>query len=202
MNPFDIGDKVAFIHEKSKGIIIGINGNIINVHLEEEDMDIEVDVKALMLIEKKAPQEITLDEQKNVSDKNTEDNEEELSKKLDTLKQTGIGHKTKSTLKKDTSKIPTEIDLHWDVLKRTQPNYSNIDDNEIDEIFRIQRLEFENFFLQALSNNLSMITIIHGIGAGKLRDYIHSYIKRHEKSIDSYQVMNDGGLTQVIFKLS
>lgn len=198
MAKFDIGDKVALIHEKATGIITDIQGNLITVYIEQMEMDIQIDSKLLMLVEKKPIEQNTEELEQQDTKKS-----EILDKELEKLSQQGIGYQsTKPETQKKNSKMPSQIDLHWEVLQNTNPIYANVPLDAIDEIFRIQRLEFENFFLSALSSNLSAITIIHGIGSGKLRDYIHSYIKRHAKNIDSYQVMNEGGLTQVIFKLS
>jgi dsDNA-specific endonuclease/ATPase MutS2 len=201
MNIFGIGDKVALIHEKSSGIVTDVQGNLITVYLEDMGMDIEIDAKLLMLIEKKITDPIINQQPSEVADIPVK-SEENLNKEVENLKQSGIGYQAKNIqTRKNTAKIPIKIDLHWEVLQKTNPSYAEIQQEAIDEIFRIQRLEFENFFLQALTHNLNMITIIHGIGSGKLRDYIHSYIKRHQKNINSYQVMNEGGVTQVIFNV-
>jgi dsDNA-specific endonuclease/ATPase MutS2 len=195
---FEIGDKVALIHEKATGFVTHVHGNLIIVYVQEMEMDIEVDAKLLMLLEKKAPEIVSEPHKEEIP---TQD--KSLDKELEKLKEQGIGHeynKAKTPKKKVT--IPIEIDLHWEVLQKTNPVYTEVPVDAVDEIFRLQRLEFESFFLQALSNSVSAITIIHGIGSGKLREYIHAYLKRHVKEIDSYQVMNEGGVTQVIFKLT
>ncbi|MCS7027381.1 MAG: hypothetical protein NZ519_01325 [Bacteroidia bacterium] len=198
MHTFNIGDKVALIHEKSAGVITNIQDNLITVHIQDMDMEIEIDAKLIMLVEKApAPQKESQKDQTNLQISENQ----EIAEKIKILKQAGIGYQAKEIkTTKDKPKLATEIDLHWEVLQKSNPIYAKIPNDDVDEIFRIQRLEFENFFLRALQYNLNSISIIHGIGSGKLKEYIHAYIKRHEKNVDSYQVTNDGGLTQVIFK--
>lgn len=201
MVKFESGDKVALIHEKTTGIVTSVQGNIITVYVQEMEMDIEIDAKLLMLLEKKAPEVLPEPKEEEITIQSEQ--EKDLTEQVEKLKQQGIGHKSnKPNIHKHKSEVPFEIDLHWEVLQKTNPAYTQVPDEAIDEIFRLQRLEFENFFLQALSNNLSAITVIHGIGSGKLKEYIHAYLKRHTQHIDSYQVMNEGGVTQVIFKLT
>ncbi len=201
MAKFEIGDKVALIHEKATGKVTHVQGNVITVYVQEMEMDIEVDAKLLMLLEKKAPEAVPEPNKEEISVQSEQ--EDSLTEQVEKLKQQGIGHQqNKPKIPKNKAEIPTEIDLHWEVLQKTNPTYFEVSEDAIDEIFRLQRLEFENFFLQALISNVSAITIIHGIGSGKLREYIHAYLKRHAKDIDSYQVINEGGVTQVIFKLT
>lgn len=200
MPKFEIGDKVGLIHEKATGTVTCIRDNLITVYLQEMDMEIEIDAKLIMVVEKKASQ--TVSEPKEQENPVHSIENHTLTEEVEKLKQQGIGHQHhKPKTPKNKVEMPTEIDLHWDVLQKTNPAYLQVPADSVDEIFRLQRLEFESFFLKALSSNLSAITIVHGIGTGKLRDYIHAYLKRHAKDIDSYQVMNEGGVTQVIFKL-
>ncbi|MCS7075143.1 MAG: Smr/MutS family protein [Bacteroidia bacterium] len=201
MTLFNVGDKVALIHEKSAGIVTKVQENLVTVYIEDMDMDIEIDAKLIMLIEKSPTNAIqAYNKTQNIVQ---EQQNEDITKKINTLIELGIGYQTSDVKKpKKQPNLPTEIDLHWEVLQKSNPTYANISETDTDEIFRIQRLEFENFFLQALIHNLNMITIIHGIGSGKLREYIHAYIKRHEKNVDSYQIINDGGVTQIIFKVT
>lgn len=204
MVQFETGDKVGLIHEKATGIVTCVQDNVITVYVHEIEMDIEVDARLLMLIEKKISQPNAFEE-KESEEIQTVDNEQEksLNQELEKLRQDGIGHKGKTVInRKNRVHIPAQIDLHWEVLQKVNPAYADVSEDATDEVFRLQRLEFESFFLQALANNLSVITVIHGIGSGKLRDYIHAYLKRHAKDIQSYQVMNEGGVTQIIFKLT
>lgn len=73
----------------------------------------------------------------------------------------------------------TLIDLHADKLGHIPSDTSPV------EILDIQLRAFENFYEQALLHHLPQITVIHGIGTGKLKDEIHELL-RHKKEVKSF----------------
>lgn len=101
--------------------------------------------------------------------------------KIDISKLNTAGYKVYSA-EKIRSNLPpqrTLIDLHADKLQQVPKNADPA------EILDIQMRAFENFYEQALIHHLSQITVIHGIGTGKLKDEIHESL-RHKKEVNSF----------------
>jgi hypothetical protein len=73
----------------------------------------------------------------------------------------------------------TLIDLHADKLSDQHERLSPV------QILDMQLKAFEKFYEEALSHNLQEITVIHGIGTGKLKDEIHELL-RHKKDVKSF----------------
>ncbi|MFN5423467.1 MAG: Smr/MutS family protein, partial [bacterium] len=73
----------------------------------------------------------------------------------------------------------TLIDLHADKLSQVPDNADPA------VILDIQLNTFESFYEQAVLHNLSQITVIHGIGTGRLKEEIHELL-RHKKEVKSF----------------
>ena len=73
----------------------------------------------------------------------------------------------------------TLIDLHADKLSDQHHRLSPV------QILDMQLKAFEKFYEEALAHKLPEITVIHGIGTGKLKDEIHELL-RHKKDVKSF----------------
>ncbi len=88
------------------------------------------------------------------------------------------------------------IDLHIEKLIDSWKHLSNF------EILNIQLKEFEKFYDLAIAHYKSSLTVIHGVGVGKLRDEIHE-ILRNKKDVKSfvnqYTAAYGYGATEIYF---
>jgi hypothetical protein len=90
----------------------------------------------------------------------------------------------------------TLLDLHIDKLS-DQPEKL-----KADQILDIQLREFEKYFDLALAHKLPQLTVIHGIGAGILRDAIHQELKLKKQVIrfvNQYDPRFGYGATEIFF---
>ena len=90
----------------------------------------------------------------------------------------------------------TVIDLHIEKLADSWKHMSNF------EILTIQLKEFEKYYDLAVSHNQPALTVIHGVGMGKLRDEIHDIlkIKKEVKSfVNQYHHSYGYGATEIFF---
>ncbi|KIC94909.1 Smr/MutS family protein [Flavihumibacter solisilvae] len=91
----------------------------------------------------------------------------------------------------------TVVDLHIEKLTDDWKNMSN------HEILTLQVEEFEKFYELSLAHYQPMLTIIHGVGSGRLRDEIHD-ILRHRKNvkyfINQYHPSYGYGATEIHFQ--
>jgi len=85
------------------------------------------------------------------------------------------------------------IDLHIEVL---QPNMKEA---RAERILDIQIKAFEEFLQAAKESYKSEITIIHGKGAGVLKNCVMTIIKS-DKDIRQYHSIHDGGAVRVVLK--
>ena len=88
------------------------------------------------------------------------------------------------------------VDLHIEKLTDSWKHLSNF------EILSIQLKEFEKFYDLAVLHYQPVLTIIHGVGAGKLRDEIHAILntKKEVKSfINQYTASYGYGATEIYF---
>lgn len=90
----------------------------------------------------------------------------------------------------------TVVDLHIEKLTDNWKNMSNA------EILQLQVDEFEKYYELALAHHQPMLTIIHGVGSGRLRDEVHD-ILRHRKPVKSFVNQYDPrygyGATEIYF---
>ena len=88
------------------------------------------------------------------------------------------------------------IDLHIEKLTDDWQRLSNF------EILTIQLHEFEKWYDLALAHHLPQLTVIHGIGTGKLRDEIHDVLKTKKDVstfVNQYHPRYGYGATEVYF---
>lgn len=88
------------------------------------------------------------------------------------------------------------VDLHIDKLTDNWKHLSNF------EILTLQLKEFEKYYDLAIAHYQPSLTIIHGVGTGKLRDEIHEILrtKRDVKSfINQYNAAYGYGATEIFF---
>ena len=90
----------------------------------------------------------------------------------------------------------TVVDLHIEKLTDSWKHLANF------EILSIQLREFDRFYDLAVVHFQPSLTIIHGVGVGKLRDEIHE-ILRHKKEVKSfinqYNPAYGYGATEIFF---
>lgn len=88
------------------------------------------------------------------------------------------------------------VDLHIEKLTDSWKHLSNF------EILSIQLKEFERFYDLAVAHFQPSLTIIHGVGTGKLRDEIHEILrtKKEVKSfVNQYTAAYGYGATEMYF---
>lgn len=88
------------------------------------------------------------------------------------------------------------VDLHIEKIMDTYEHLSNF------EILTIQLAEFEKYFDLAVLHKLPNFIVIHGVGAGKLRDEIHEILrlKKEVKSfVNQYHHLYGFGATEIHF---
>lgn len=88
------------------------------------------------------------------------------------------------------------VDLHIEKLTDQWKHFSNF------EILTLQLKEFEKFYDLAVAHYQPSLTIIHGVGTGKLRDEIHDILrlKREVKSfVNQYSPAYGYGATEIYF---
>lgn len=90
----------------------------------------------------------------------------------------------------------TVVDLHIEKLTDSWKHLGNF------EILTIQLKEFEHFYDLAVAHYQPSLTIIHGVGTGKLRDEIHEILrtKKEVKSfVNQYTPSYGYGATEIFF---
>ncbi len=91
----------------------------------------------------------------------------------------------------------TVVDLHIEKLTDNWTHLSNF------EILTLQLKTFEKYYDLAVAHHQPELTIIHGVGAGKLREEIHELLrlKREVKSfVNQYTDRFGYGATQIYFQ--
>lgn len=89
------------------------------------------------------------------------------------------------------------IDLHIEKLMDDYNNKSSL------EILNIQLKEFEKWYQLAVANKMPALTVIHGIGKGRLKEEIHLLLKlrKEVKSYINQYTNNFGyGATEIFFE--
>lgn len=88
------------------------------------------------------------------------------------------------------------IDLHIEKITDSWKHLSNF------EILSMQLKEFEKYYDLAVAHYQSSLTVIHGVGVGKLRDEIHEILrsKKEAKSfVNQYTAAYGYGATEIFF---
>lgn len=113
------------------------------------------------------------------------------------LAKTGYRLNDLSKLKDVLAPKRTVVDLHIDKIT------DNWDRMSAGEILHMQLNEFEKFYDLALAHRQPVLTIIHGIGIGRLKDELHQALKakKEVKSfINQYSPQYGYGATEIFFK--
>ena len=101
-----------------------------------------------------------------------------------------------SRIKEHLAPARTVVDLHIEKLSDSWKHLSNF------EILTIQLKEFEKYYELAVLNIQPTLTIIHGVGTGKLRNEIHELLKskREVKSfVNQFSASYGYGATEIYF---
>ncbi len=88
------------------------------------------------------------------------------------------------------------VDLHIEKLTDSWKHLSNF------EILTLQLKEFDKFYDLAVAHHQPSLTVIHGVGEGKLRDEIHDILrtKKEVKSfVNQYTAAYGYGATEIYF---
>ncbi|KIC90049.1 Smr/MutS family protein [Flavihumibacter sp. ZG627] len=91
----------------------------------------------------------------------------------------------------------TVVDLHMEKLTDSWKGMSNF------EILQMQMQEFEKYFDLALAHYQPMLTIIHGVGSGRLRDEIHDMLRHRSQVkyfVNQYHPSYGYGATEIHFQ--
>ena len=101
-----------------------------------------------------------------------------------------------SRIKEHLAPARTVVDLHIEKLSDSWKHLGNF------EILTIQLKEFEKYYELAVLNTQPTLTIIHGVGTGKLRNEIHELLKskREVKSfVNQFSASYGYGATEIYF---
>ena len=91
----------------------------------------------------------------------------------------------------------TVVDLHIEKLTDNWKQLSNF------EILTLQLKTFEKYYDLAIAHRQPVLTIIHGVGTGKLKDEIHESLrlKKEVKSfVNQYNALYGYGATEIYFQ--
>lgn len=116
---------------------------------------------------------------------------------LDILKSAGFKVYDASKIKQNLPAARSVIDLHIEKLVDKYEHLSNF------EILSIQLAEFEKWFEIAQWHHLPSLIIIHGVGAGKLKNEIHDLLKVKKgvkNFVNQYSEWYGYGATEVFFE--
>ena len=90
----------------------------------------------------------------------------------------------------------TVVDLHIEKLTDSWKSMTS------GEMLALQLKEFEKWYELAVAHNQPQLTVIHGIGSGKLRDEIHELLKRRKEVkhfVNQYHHLFGYGATEIFF---
>ena len=125
------------------------------------------------------------------------DKQEDNHIAIDVLRNAGYKVYDASKIKQHIPQARSVIDLHIEKIMDRHSHLSNA------EILHFQLQEFEKWFELALLNHLPSMTIIHGIGKGKLKAEIHDLLKVKpgvKSFINQYSDFYGYGATEVFFE--
>ncbi|MBK8610873.1 MAG: Smr/MutS family protein [Chitinophagaceae bacterium] len=116
---------------------------------------------------------------------------------LDRLGNAGFRIYDAGRIKQNLDPARSVVDLHIEKLTDTWKHLSNF------EILSIQLKAFEKYYELAIAHYQPSLTVIHGVGAGKLRDEIHDLLKlkKEVKSfVNQYSAQYGYGATEIYFE--
>ena len=122
---------------------------------------------------------------------------EETKVDLSRLGNAGFRIYDANNIKQHLDPARTVVDLHIEKLTDSWKHLTNF------EILTMQLKAFEKYYELAIAHYQSSLTIIHGVGAGKLRDEIHDILrlKSEVKSfVNQYSQQYGYGATEIYFE--
>ena len=122
---------------------------------------------------------------------------EETKVDLSRLGNAGFRIYDANNIKQHLDPARTVVDLHIEKLTDSWKHLTNF------EILTMQLKAFEKYYELAVAHYQSSLTIIHGVGAGKLRDEIHDILrlKSEVKSfVNQYSQQYGYGATEIYFE--
>jgi hypothetical protein len=125
------------------------------------------------------------------------DKEEDNHITIDVLRNAGYKVYDVSKIKQNIPTARSVIDLHIEKIMDQHSHLSNV------EILQFQLEEFEKWFELAQLNELPTLTIIHGVGKGKLKAEIHDLLKVKKgvkQFFNQYSDFYGYGATEVFFE--
>ena len=159
-NSFQINEKVAFLYEKGGGIVrrFDVNGLIF---VEDEDG-----------FERPFPS----NELVKIYGSDYHLPEDNLAHLIEDDTISTSQHTIRKEKQSGTNKSMDvwEIDLHIESLLDSNLGMSN------SEILAVQMKEFRNFFNRAKSKNVRKLIVIHGVGAGVLKDDVRLFLDKKD----------------------
>jgi hypothetical protein len=122
-----------------------------------------------------------------------------IEDKPDYTKLSGAGYKIydASRARQNLEPARSVIDLHIEKLSDNWKHLTNF------EILTIQLKSFEKYYELAVAHRQPSLTVIHGLGTGKLKDEIHEILKtkKEVKSfINQYNANYGYGATEIYFQ--
>jgi len=160
LRSFQIGEKVSFLYEKGEGTVRGFDDN--TFILVEDTDGFERKFRENELVKIYGSEYHLPDD--SVAQINEDDT---LSKSKHTIRKENQTGSNKSF-------DVWEIDLHIESLLDSNLGMSNA------EILAIQMKEFKNFFNRAKSKHIRKLVIIHGVGAGVLKDEVRLFLSKKD----------------------
>lgn len=88
------------------------------------------------------------------------------------------------------SLLNDELDLHIEILRPDLVNALP------ERILDVQLRAFDRFMDESRQRNRSKVCVIHGKGAGVLRQHIHQSLSS-DPSVQEYRLINNGGATEI-----
>ncbi len=125
------------------------------------------------------------------------DREPEEKIELSSLSNKGFKVYAASAARKHLEPAKHELDLHIEKLNKNHDKLSNF------EKLTLQIQTFEKYLDLAVAHHLASMTVIHGVGTGKLRDDIHEILRIRgdvKSFINRYHPAYGYGATEVFFQ--
>ncbi len=100
-------------------------------------------------------------------------------------------------IKQNLEPVRTVVDLHIEKLTDSWKHLTNF------EILSLQLKAFEKYYELAVAHYQPSLTVIHGVGAGKLRDEIHDILKLKKEVrsfVNQYNHLYGYGATEIFFE--
>jgi len=128
---------------------------------------------------------------------NYPDRVEEEKVDLNRLGNAGFRVYDAAKIRQNMGPVRTVVDLHIEKLTDSWKHLTNF------EILSLQLKAFEKYYELAVAHYQPSLTVIHGVGVGKLRDEIHDILKlkKEVKSfVNQYNHLYGYGATEIFFE--